>query len=96
MTETDAVAAERIALDECRRALLARRDGRRVHYHARHADQLVVTMRNLRDSSASALKAAIASLRRLLQRLPEIVRPHLSRALRYTHDALRVREAMAA
>jgi hypothetical protein len=56
--------------------------------------QLVVTMSNLRDSSADALKAAIASLRCLLQRLPEIVRPHLSRALRYAHDALRVREAM--
>jgi hypothetical protein len=87
-----------IAHDELRLALAARRDGQRVTYPARKADQLVRVLHALHpaQTTAAALENAIVTLRRVLRDLPAKAAKHVARALKYAEDALKLHQASAA
>lgn len=94
-----ATALQGVAHDEIRKALAARKDGNRVTYDARKADQMVHALRALHpaQTTVAAIQSAIRTLRRLLTHdLPVAVARHIRRAIRHANQALRLREAATA
>jgi hypothetical protein len=75
------------ARDELRRALIARRDGRRVCFPARLADRIVRAYRRL-NPERGELQRAVVELERVLPRLSGLPADHVAEAVHHLRMAM--------